>query len=161
MSTDKFMQTLPPLLEKRPADWWSRNWKWFVPVLCFAGILGISGFVALILGFLKSSDAYSGALARAKTSPAVIAALGTPIQAGFFVTGNISVNGSSGKADLAIPITGPNAKATIYVVAAKEVGVWSFHRLVVQIEPGGERITLPPEPSSQTPGPTPDGRGSP
>lgn len=121
----------------------------------------ISGFVALILGFLKSSDAYSGALARAKAAPAVIDALGTPIQEGFFVTGNISVSGASGKAELAIPIAGPKAKATIYVVAAKEAGGWHFHRLVVQIEPGGERIELPEKSPKQTPGPTaPGGHGS-
>jgi hypothetical protein len=96
----------------------------------------------LIMGLLKSSGAYSGAVARAIAAPAVIDALGTPIKEGFFVTGKISVKGTSGKAELSIPITGPKADATIYVVGAREVGAWHFDRLVVQIKPGGKRIEL-------------------
>jgi hypothetical protein len=134
---------------------------WFVPVIVIAGVFAISGFVVLILGFLKSSDAYSGAVARARASPAVIEALGTPIQEKFFVTGNMSVNGASGNAELAIPITGPKAEATIYVVAAKEVGVWHYDRIVVQIEPGGKRIEISEKRPNQAPEPTaPSGRGS-
>jgi hypothetical protein len=44
------------------------------------------------------------------------------------------VSGPSGNANLAIPIAGPKAKATIYVQGVKSVGQWSFPSLVVEIE---------------------------
>jgi hypothetical protein len=85
-------------------------------VICIPGVFAIGGFAVLIMGLLKSSGAYTAAVARAIAAPAVIDALGTPIKEGFFVTGNISVKGvkrTSGKAELSIPITGPKADATI------------------------------------------------
>ena len=86
----------PPL--PRPTDWFGRNWKWFVPmlVLVTAGVFG--GVFTAILAVMKSSDAYQGAVARAGASPAVTAALGTPVTAGFWVLGNIHVSGPSGQA---------------------------------------------------------------
>jgi hypothetical protein len=152
------MQTLPPVLGQRPPDWWSRNWKWFVPLICVAGVLAIGGFVMLIMGFLKSSEAYVGAVARARGAPAVIDALGTPIREGYFATGEISMTGASGKAELAIPLAGPKAKATLYVLATKELGVWHYDGLVVQVEPRGERIDLSEKGANPSHGPTPVSR---
>ena len=56
--------------------------------------------------------------------------------------GNINVNGSSGHADLAIPISGPQGNGTIYVVASKSAGQWDLLRLVVDIKATNERIDL-------------------
>lgn len=117
-----------------------------MPAACAGGVLLFAGFIALVLGvvfgFMKSSDVYKEAIARAKAEPAIVQALGSPIREGFFVTGNINVNGSSGEASLAIPISGPNGKATIYVEASKSLGQWTFSHLVVEIEKTGERIDL-------------------
>jgi hypothetical protein len=99
------MQTPPPLPETRPPDWMQQNWKWFVPLLCLAVLVCVSGFFASIETLMKSSDVYSRAVLRAKSSPALIAVLGNPIKDGFFFTGNISENNSSGSANLVIPIS--------------------------------------------------------
>ena len=68
-------------------NWWNRNWKWFVPVGCFGALILIVGFgamiVCLVFGFLKSSETYKQAVAKAKTNSAVIEALGSPIKEGF------------------------------------------------------------------------------
>ncbi len=48
-----------------------------------------------------------GCIAHAKTDPAVIEALGSPIKNGFLVSGKTNVNGASGESNLAIPISGP------------------------------------------------------
>lgn len=125
--------------------WWQRNWKWLVPVLAalllalFAAF--VFGIVALIFGALTSSDPYRQAVARAKADPAVIAALGEPIATGWFVQGNISVNGGSGDADLSIPLDGKRADGTLYVVAEKRAGEWRYETLAVNVD-GGERIVL-------------------
>ena len=91
---------------------------------------------------IKSSDAYTGAMDRAQSNPAVVTSLGTPIEAGFFCSGNISVSGSSGKADLQIPINGPKGAGEIYVQADKSMGEWHYERLIVQIKATKERIDI-------------------
>ena len=130
---------------QRSTTWWQRNWKWFVPV-CFGSIVLFAGFIVLIVtivfGMLKSSDAYKDALAMARANPHVRDALGSPIEDGFLVMGNINVSGSSGQADLSIPVYGPQGNGTIYVVASKSVGQWTFLRLTVDIKATNERIDL-------------------
>ena len=144
------MQKPPPLPGTTPpakqTSWWQRNWKWFVPVGCLGLLVLFTGFIALIVsvvfGILKSSEVYQVALDAARSEPAVEMALGTPIEEGLFVTGNINVSGSSGNADLAIPISGPEDEGTIYAVAEKSAGQWAFSILEVEIKTTGERIDL-------------------
>jgi hypothetical protein len=98
-------------------NWWKRNWKWFVPLGCFTVALLFLALVGsiLVIVFSASTDVYKEALARAKADPAVIEALGSPIKNGFLVSGNTNVDGASGESNLAIPISGPKGKGTIYV----------------------------------------------
>ena len=132
--------------QRDEGSWWSRNWKWFVPVGCLSAIVLAVAFVAVIVvfvfGIMKSSDVYKEALAEATTNEIVIEALGTPIEPGLVISGNINVSGSSGNADIAIPISGPRGEATIYAVAAKSAGQWEYSMLVVQLEGTGEQIDL-------------------
>ena len=132
--------------QKHEKNWWNRNWKWFVPVGCLGSLILFVGFIALIVclvfGMMKSSDVYKQALAKAKARPAVQATIGTPIEEGLLITGNINVSGPSGQANLSIPISGPDGKATIYLVAAKSAGQWSFSTLVVEIKQTRQRIDL-------------------
>jgi len=133
--------------------WWSRNWKWFVPTGCFTLMLLFGLFIALIfsvvLGSIKSSDAYKQAVARARANPTVVEKLGTPITEGYFVSGNINVQNDSGNADLQIPISGPKGKAVIYAVASKRAGQWEYSRLTVAIEGQPELDLLGPEPGEE------------
>jgi hypothetical protein len=115
---------------------------WFVPLLILLVVVGIGGFVVLIQVLLKSSDAYTGALARAESSPPVMAALGTPIKDGFFFSGNVSEVNSSGSANLAIPIHGPKGAATVYVAATRSSGAWHFNKMIVQVAATREQIDL-------------------
>jgi hypothetical protein len=93
---------------------------------------------------MKQSDAYKIAVARAKADQRVTSALGTPIEEGWFLSGNTKVDGSSGNADLTIPISGPKGKGTIYAVATKFAGEWTYSKLVVKIDSSGETIDLSP-----------------
>jgi hypothetical protein len=101
----------------------------------------IFGILALVFGAMKSSGPYQHAMARAQADPAVTAALGTPIQAGWGVQGNFSSNGPDGEANLAIPLDGPKADGTLFVVAKKHAGEWRYETLAVNVD-GGERIVL-------------------
>jgi hypothetical protein len=132
----------PPLPGRRTPGWWDRNWKWLVPVLAVGAILVVAGLIFSLMAIMRSSDAYSIAVARAKSSTPVANEIGTPIDDGFIFTGSINVRGRSGKADLAIPIHGPKGKATIYVDARKADGEWHFDHLIVQVSQTGHRIDL-------------------
>jgi hypothetical protein len=149
------METTPqqPMQPPPRPSWWSRNWKWFVPVggcggclfFILIGVVFFSSILFAVFGALKSSDVYKTALGRAKANPQVVAALGTPIEDGMLVSGNTNTNGASGHADLSIPISGPKGKGTIYAVAEKSAGQWSYSRLEVEIDKTKERIDLNPE----------------
>src|SRR4051812_28877526 len=127
-------------------SWWSRHWKWVVPVGCLTPLLvcggGVTLLVVLVFGTLKSSDAYREAVDRAKASAAVQELLGTPIQEGFWVGGSINVSGASGNADLSIPLSGPKGSATLHAVATKSAGRWEFSTLEVAATGSDARIDL-------------------
>ncbi|MDQ6912101.1 MAG: cytochrome c oxidase assembly factor 1 family protein [Verrucomicrobiota bacterium] len=138
--------TPPPVaLPPRPG-WWSRNWKWFVPVGCLSFIAIIAVFVTCIIVFvfsvMKSTDVYKTALNRAKANPEVVAALGTPIKDGLFVSGNTHADGASGEANLSIPISGPKGSGTVYVVATKVAGRWNYSTIEAEISGKKDRIDL-------------------
>lgn len=134
-------------------NWWSRNWKWFVPAGCLTLILLFGLFITLIIsvamGAMKSSDAYKQAVARARANPTVVEKLGTPIAEGYFVSGNVNVQNDSGNAELQIPISGPKGKAVIHAVAVKSAGQWEYSRLTVAIEGQPELDLLGPEPGEE------------
>jgi hypothetical protein len=109
-------------------------------VLLFLAFIG--SIVAIVFSAMKSTNVYREALARAKADPAVIEALGSPIKDGFLVSGNTSVNGASGESNLAIPISGPKGKGTIYVSANKSLGQWNYSGLVVEVGETHKRIDL-------------------
>jgi len=108
--------------------------------LLFAAFVG--GIVMLVFGSMKQADVYKEALARAQSDPAVAQKLGSPIEPGMFVSGNINVNGPSGEAKLAIPIHGTKAKGTIYVEATKSAGKWNYALMQVAVDGEDTRIDL-------------------
>jgi hypothetical protein len=136
----------PYPLRQPPRSWWSRNWKWLLPVCIGAPILVCAGFVTLIVslafGIIRNTEVYAQAVYTARTDAAVVAAIGTPIEEGFLVSGNIEVNSQSGYADLAIPISGPYGSATIYADAEKVQGEWFFDTLDVVVDETDELIDL-------------------
>jgi hypothetical protein len=131
-------------------SWWSRNWKWFVPAGCLSALILAGVVVAVVVflilgtvfGHIKSSDVYQRALAEARANPTVVNALGAPIKDGRFPSGSLSTSGSSGTADLSIPLSGPKGKGTLYAVATRSAGEWSFSQLAVTIKATGQRIDL-------------------
>ena len=140
---------LPPsaraAVAHRPKGWWSRNWKWVVPVVGGTPVLICGGLLTLLfsLGFsaIKKEWYYEQAVARTRANAEVTAILGTPVDAGF-PSGSLNRSNSSGHADIKIPISGPDGKGTIYVVAERSNGQWSFSTLKVAIHPTGELFDL-------------------
>ena len=127
-------------------NWWKRNWKWFVPLGCFTVallfLIFAGSIIVIVFSAMKSTDVYKEALERAKADSSVIEALGSPIKDGLLVSGNTNVNGASGETNLAIPISGPKGKGTIYVSANKSLGQWIYSGLVVEVGETHQRIDL-------------------
>jgi hypothetical protein len=119
-------------------------WKWGA-LGCLAviviGAIGIGVLVVFIFGAIKSSEIYKGALNRAQNDPRVIAALGSPITSGFFVSGNVNVNNSTGNADVRFPIHGPKGKGSVHAVATRDSGGWHYSELTAKPD-GGSTIDL-------------------
>jgi len=96
----------------------------------------------VVFGAMKSTDVYKHALATATKDPAVVEALGTPIKEGMFMSGHTNVDGASGQAELAIPISGPKGNGKIYVAATKSAGRWNYTTLEVEVAGTDRRIDL-------------------
>ena len=126
--------------------WWGRNWKWFVPVGCLSIVVIFVLFITMIVGaafgMMKKSAPYQEAMTRAQASEIVQEALGTPLESGWMVSGNISTSGPEGDANLAIPVSGPQGSGTLYVVAKKRSGRWVYDSLELEIAEDGRRINL-------------------
>jgi hypothetical protein len=104
----------------------------------------IAGVVYVVMGAFKSSPVYLEAMKAAQSDPRIVEALGTPIQAGWLVTGSIEEQGISGDASLNIPISGPRGSGTLYASARKGNGVWRFYTLAVQVDKSNQVIALSP-----------------
>jgi hypothetical protein len=122
-----------------------RNWA-------VAGVIAWIALIALFAAFffgamalLKGSDVFRDALTKVNANAQAVRLLGTPIEAGFPM-GNISVSGPSGQARLSIPLHGPKGKATLYLEATKQMGVWQFERIQLEIDATGERIDIQDSP---------------
>jgi hypothetical protein len=124
-------------------SWLGRNWKWLLLVVFLAFALLVVAVFLLIMGAMRSSDVAKEAVARAQGNRVVVQKLGTPIDEGWVIGGSINVAaGGTGDADLAVPVTGPKGKATLYVTARKSAGTWNYSQMQAAIEGTGERIDL-------------------
>ncbi len=119
-------------------SWLERHALWKIPLGCLTLFLLLVVFVAVlftvITGSFRSSDVYKQAMTRAAASPDVRAEIGEPLHANWLLTGQLNVSGSSGNADLSIPVSGPGGKGVIRAVASKSGGVWRFACLQVSVE---------------------------
>jgi hypothetical protein len=107
--------------------------------LLAAGVFSLLWFVTSLL---KGSDAGKEGFARAQANAAVVQQLGTPIEEGWFASGSINVSIGTGDANLALPISGPKGKATVYVTAKKVAGLWTYSVIQAVVNGSGQRIDL-------------------
>ena len=110
----------------------------------------VSGFFILFVSkIMKSSGAYKDAFAAVQADRSVMERFGSPIEEGFFVSGNVNTSGSTGQANISFPISGPDASGNVFCEATKAHGEWRFNYLVVKIKDSDERIVLVGEPAKQ------------
>ncbi len=127
-------------------SWVQRHWKWLIPAGCLGLVVAVVAWGVFILAFvqagMKRSGAYQDALAAAQSSPAARLVLGEPIEAGWWLTGSIDVNQSSGRADIAFPVSGPEGAGKLYAIGNKRAGRWTLELLELQVEGHDDRVDL-------------------
>ncbi len=140
------MNPTPPAGTPPQRNWWQRNWKWVLPVGCGSMIVLVALFVLSIVFFvfsmIRSTGVFQDALESAKAHPEVRAELGEPVREGWWVSGSVETTGPSGTADISIPLRGSKTDGTLYAVARKSAGRWSYDLLEVEVEGREERINL-------------------
>lgn len=142
---------------EKQGGWWNRNWYWALPGGCLGCLaLPLGACVVLLggmLGAVRTSGGFQDALAQIQSHPEVVAALGEPIEAGWFFRGSINISDSTKTVDVSVPISGPDGAGTLYVEGEETAGVWRFERLEVELD-NGDWIDLLASPApSGTPGP--------
>jgi hypothetical protein len=111
--------------------------------------VAVGALITFVFGLLKSSEPYQHAVAVASSNPAVVRELGTPIVSAWYISGNINLSGSSGDANLAIPLKGSLRRGTVYVIAKKSDGVWAYDKLQVLVD--GQESPIKLLPATATP----------
>jgi hypothetical protein len=148
--------SLPPIA---PYDtrhsWLKRNRAWTIPLGCLTLIvlLVAFGFVAMLIveTSFRHSEAYKQGVAKAVHDPRVIEQLGPPVRVGWLAAGQVRVNGSSGYADLRIPMAGSKESGNLYLRAVKTSGQWQFQRLQLFVPDCRNTVDLLESASSQHP----------
>ena len=128
-------------------NWWQRNWKWAVPTggCLLIIVLIIAFFGAIFVGvtsLIEESTPYQEALEATQQNEEVVLLLGEPIETHGMMQGNINTSGSSGGADLTIPVKGPNGEGTILVKATRTGDTWNYELMQVIIKETSETINL-------------------
>lgn len=100
-------------------------------IFVIAGASFVAAIVLVVFGALRASDPYKDSLRRAQADPRVIAALGSPIEPGFWMTGSIQVENDEGTVNMEYTIKGPKKGARLRVAGTKERGRWYYQQMVV------------------------------
>ncbi|KOS05915.1 hypothetical protein AM493_07625 [Flavobacterium akiainvivens] len=97
-----------------------------------AVLLAATGFVFLVMGIIKNTDAYQTAVREIKNNKEVIEATGGVEGFGVFPTGSVQTSNDSGSAQLSITVKGTQHDAEVYVELTKDpVQDWQVTRLEV------------------------------
>lgn len=100
-------------------------------LLAVAGLL-VAGVTAL----LHTQNPYSLALERARSDPALVAALGEPIEASGLLGGRFAIGDEGDSAQLEIPVRGPRGDARLEVQAQRSGGSWKLLELRAELADG-------------------------
>ncbi len=119
------------------------KWAVFGLISWIVVIAGVVGSVVSVPRILKNSEAYQVSMQIVRADDRVRAALGDPIETGFWTGGNVTVEaGGTGSASLGIPITGSNGSGNVTSYAVRSNGQWDIRLLLVTVDGSDAPIVL-------------------
>lgn len=116
-----------------------------VGLILIAGLVG-GGIFYGVMKLLKNNDPYRDSITAVQSNRAALDALGEPIEARYFVSGNVSLNTGESTVDISIPVFGPKGKGSIHTVGTKPSGspTWIYTTWELAVEGNPEPILLEP-----------------
>lgn len=112
-------------------NWFQRHWKWLMPAIII--VFSIPVFQSSLDGALKdygtlyaNPTLYENALNKVREHEEASEFLGTPIETGFLVEGEVRYSNNGNSVKMAIPIKGSKIKARMDVEANKVNGEWVY-----------------------------------
>ena len=119
-----------------------RKWKL---ALIISSLIGFCGFLSIMFAAysLFRGETYRESLAVVQSHPEVIEALGTPMEPSLLFSPNYFFSGFM----LHYQVTGPRARAKVFMYASKEEDLWTLESVWVLPDGAPETISvLEPEP---------------
>lgn len=124
--------------------WHQNPWTW-CGCSCCLGLIVIPILLAFLgvggaFWTLRNLGVHDQALERAVQNAEVVNRLGEPLEAGWLMNGNVSLDNGGGTADYSIPVHGPLGDGRLIIEARRSDGEWIFEELFVEVD--GERIDI-------------------
>ena len=134
-------------LKKEERSWWSRNWKWVVPTggCLTLIILGVILLGSAIFGFVNKVQSSSGgdaAFEIVKNNPAIIEALGEPIEKYGFGSFHVNYENGAKTAEASFPIKGPKGSADVEIKSSGDGETVNYELFQVTIEHTSQILDL-------------------
>jgi len=105
-------------------------------ILLILGVGGCGAFAFGVVAMLRNSEPCQRGFALAAANPEVLAVTGQPLTMGWFITGSISDQGSSGSAELSIPVSGPSGSGHVLVTAELTPDNWQYRSITFKAADG-------------------------
>lgn len=133
--------------EQTEKGWWGRNWGWFVPTACLGCLIlpvaCVGGCIWLGVSSIKSFDPFEEALAAANSHPRVEELLGNPVVMDWKgLSGQVNTELDNRRAEMNLPLKGPQGRGTLRLLAYQRNGVWEYERLELEVRDHDETIDL-------------------
>ena len=102
-------------------------------------IIIIIVMIVLLNNVFKNSEIYKMTLEVLNNDPQAQMIINREIKSTSFVSGSMSISGSSGNADLSFTVNGSSGEVKVYVSGVKEYGKWIIKKLYIE---DGELIRI-------------------
>ncbi|MCK6472080.1 MAG: cytochrome c oxidase assembly factor 1 family protein [Planctomycetes bacterium] len=153
------MSSAPPTNPHEPPPR-RRSWPKALALGCLGlaacGVLLVALLVELLVGALKSSEAYNASLAAVRASDEIREDFGEPLSPAWWVTGSVQIENADADAELEYRISGPKAQGKVAVRGAKRCGAWAYEVLIV-VRDDGKTYDLLAKPPDEAFAPKPAG----
>lgn len=130
-------------------SWWRKNWKWFLPLSGFLGVIFIA-FLLSINGLTDFAQTYAdtslcqNAVNEANKNEQVIESLGKlqPVDNIAILEGNSVYTNNNKNASITVRVNGEKENAKMDIVAEKSGNVWSYKLIRIRIKKTGKEIVV-------------------
>ena len=132
-------------------SWWSRNWKWFIPLITvlLIGMIIISTSkvgesISDITKAYADVSIYENAIEKAQQNEQVKELLGElkPIGNMAIVEGSVIYSSNNNSVDMSLRIKGSKGKGKIDISADRNESEWNYKKINIRINEPKQTITI-------------------